>query len=191
MDNYLITHLMLLGILILASMFFSAVETSLLSFPRPLLQSQLEIPGILGRAFKEWHDHPNRILTTILLGNNVANVAVTTLAAYMSIHFAEINNWSRAVTGTVVSGAVMVVLIIFGEAIPKVMARTHSVRAAPWLVVPIYLFDRVLSPVSWVLAHSVALLFPGLNQASAALVTEDDIKHLIEMGRESGSIHED
>lgn len=191
MDTYLITHLILLGVLILASMFFSAVETSLLSFPRPLLQAQLESHGVLGRAFKEWHDHPNRILTTILLGNNVANVAVTTLAAYMSIHFAEMNNWSRAVTGTVVSGAVMAVLIIFGEAIPKVMARTHAVLAAPWLVVPIYLFDRFLSPVSWVLARSVALLFPGLNQASAALVTEDDVKHLIEMGRESGAILED
>ena len=190
MDTYLLSHIMLLGLLLLASMFFSAVETSLLSFPRPLLQSQLESPGILGRAFKEWHDHPNRILTTILLGNNVANVAVTTLAAYMSIHFAEINNWSRAVTGTVVSGTVMAVLIIFGEAIPKVMARTHSAKATPWLVVPIYLFDRFLSPISWVLAHSVALLFPGINQASASLVTEDDIKYLIEMGRESGSIHE-
>ena len=191
MDTYLLTHLILLVILVLASMFFSAVETSLLSYPRPLLQGQMAAPGLMGKAFKEWHDHPNRILTTILLGNNVVNVAVTTLAAYMAVHFSEANHWNRTLTGTAVSGAVMVVLIVFGEAIPKVMARIHSAKATPWLVTPIYLFDKLLSPLSWVLARGVALLFPGLGQASAALVTEDDVKHLIEMGQESGNIQEE
>lgn len=191
MDTYLLSHLIVLTVLVFVSMYFSAVETGLLSFPHALLQQHKDKPGFFGRAFKEWNDHPNRILTTILLGTNTVNVAVTTLAAYMAVHFAEINHWSRTLTGSAVSAAVMVVLIVFGEAIPKVMARIHTAAVTPWLVVPIYLFDRFLSPLNWLLGWTVARLFPGMGQATVALVTEDDVKHLIEMGRKAGTIQEE
>src|SRR5579859_6245135 len=191
MDFYLTSHLVAFVVLTLASMFFSAVEASLLSFPKPLLQSRIQAPGFLGKAFKEWHDHPNRILTTILLGNNAVNVAITTLVAYVAVHFADLKHWNRILTGSAVSGAVIVVLIVFGEAIPKVMGRIHTAKAAQWLVVPIFLFDRLLTPLNWALGHAVALLFPRLGQAAVSLVTEEDVKHLIEMGQASGNIQEE
>src|SRR5258708_1239475 len=166
MDIYLLSHVIVFGVLVLLSMYFSAVETSLLSYPRALLESKAELPGLLGSAFKEWKNHPNRILTTILLGNNAVNVVITTLAAYMAIHFAEINHWNRVLMGTVASATVVIVLVVFGEAVPKVTARIHSAAVTPWLVIPIYLFDKLLSPVSWVLARVVSQLFPNLGEAS-------------------------
>lgn len=191
MDFYLTSRLVLLFVLILVSMFFSAVETSLLSFPRTRLRQKADEPGLVGRAFKEWQDHPNRLLTTILIGNNTANIAVTTQAAYMAVHFAEANHWNRVLTGSLVSGVVVVVLIVFGEAIPKVMARSHAISAAPFLILFLHLFDKAMAPLNWILGHSVALLFPGLGKSSVSLVTEDDIKHFVEMGQESGAIQEE
>jgi magnesium and cobalt exporter, CNNM family len=190
MDDYFFSHFFLLSFLVVFSMFFAAVETSLLSFPRSQLHVQAQRPGPLGMAFKEWQDHPNRILTSILIGTNITNIAATTIAAYMAIHLSDLHGWSRTVTGTVASVAVTVVIIVFGDAIPKLAGRTYSIRASAWLVIPVVLFDRMLSPLTWLLARTVSRLFPGLEGSSVALVTEEDIKHMIDLGQLSGTILE-
>ncbi len=191
MDTYLLSNLIVLGTLILISMFFSAVETSLLSFPRPLLQRKAQEANLLGLAFKEWQEHPNRILTSILIGNNAVVIAATTLSTYMAIHMAEVNNWSKVATGSVASVAVTFAIIIFGEAIPKVMGRSFVIPMAQWLVIPIYLFDRLLTPFTWMMIFFVSRFFPKLGHSSVSQVTEEDIKHMIEMGQKEGTIQEE
>ncbi|HEY5038354.1 MAG TPA: hemolysin family protein [bacterium] len=190
MDSYLLSHLIIFIALIFTSMFFSAVETSLLSLPRALLARRAQGSGFWGLAFREWQNHPNRILTAILFGNNAVNTVATILAAYTGVHFAEIQQWNRAVTGTVVSVIVTFVIIVFGEVIPKVTARGNAERVANLLIIPIYLFDRFLTPLTWVLSHTVGRVFPTFGRSSVSLVTEEDIKHMIEMGSQSGTIQE-
>jgi putative hemolysin len=172
-------------------MVFSAVETSLLSYPRAALQQRSKAGDLVGRAFKEWLEHPNRILTSILIGNNTVVIAATTITAFISVHAAEINHWGRGLTGTVASAAVTFIVIVFGEAIPKVVGRTYALHTAQWLVGPLYLFDRLLVPLTWGFAKLAARLFPKLGRSAFSLVTEDDIKHMIEIGRESGAIQEE
>ncbi len=190
-ENYLFSHLVVLAALVLVSMFFSAVETGLLSFPKPMLDSKSRHPSILGRAFKEWQDHPNRILTSILIGNNAVNIAATTLSAYTAVHVAEVLNWNRTAVGSVAFIAVTFILIVFGEVIPKVAARANSIWAATWLVVPIYLFDRILNPFTWLLVHAMGLFLSKVGHPTVSQVTEEDIKHMVEMGREAGTIQEE
>ena len=191
MDTYFLSHFIVLGTMVLVSMFFSAVETSLLSFPRLLLQRKAQEPGLLGAAFKEWHDHPNRVLTAILIGNNTVNIAATTLVAYMAIDYADLHHFSRGAAGTVASIAVTFVLVVFGEAIPKITSRSHSTAIATWLVIPIYAFDRLLTPLTWAFGKFVSLLLPQMGQTSLVKVTEEDVKQLIEMGHKEGTIQED
>jgi putative hemolysin len=191
MDTYFLSHFIVLGTMVLVSMFFSAVETSLLSFPRLLLQRKAQEPGLMGAAFKEWNDHPNRVLTAILIGNNTVNVAATTLVAYMAIEFADMHHFSRGAAGTVASIAVTFVLVVFGEAIPKITGRSHSAAMATWLIIPIYLFDRLLTPLTWAFGKFVTLFLPRLGQTSLVKVTEEDVKQLIEMGHKAGTIQEE
>lgn len=191
MDTYLLSHLIILGTLILTSMFFSAVETSLLSYPRLQLQRKAQEGGLLGLAFREWQNHPNRILTTILVGGNAVNIAATTLVAYMAIEFADLHQLSRVVAGTVASVSVIFVLVVFGEGIPKIVGRTHTTVTATWLVIPIYLFDKLLSPLTWAFGKVVAILMPRLGQGSLVQVTEEDVKQLIEMGHKAGTIQDE
>jgi putative hemolysin len=191
-DSYLLSHLIILATLIIVSMFFSAVETSLLSFPRLALQRRAQEAGLLGAAFKEWQEHPNRILTSILIGNNAVSIAATTLVAYTAIHLCDVYQWSRAVTGAVASVSITFIIIVFGEAIPKVAARNSTVRMATLLVVPIYLFDRLISPFTWALMSLITKLLPKfLGHSAVVQVTEEDVKQLIEMGHKAGTIQED
>jgi putative hemolysin len=191
MDTYLFSNLIILGVLLLTSMFFSAVETSLLSYPRLQLQRKAQEPNLLGIAFKAWLDHPNRILTSILIGNNSVNIAATTLVAYIAIDFADLHHLSRAAAGTVASIAVIFVLVVFGEAIPKITGRSHSTLMATSLVIPIYLFDRLLTPLTWAFGKFVGFFMPSLARATVSKVTEEDVKQLLEMGHKEGTIQED
>ncbi|HTA75959.1 MAG TPA: hemolysin family protein [bacterium] len=190
MDVYLALNLIILGTLLLASMFFSAVETSLLSFPKPILQGYAEKGGLLGRAFKEWQDHPNRILSTILIGNNAVSVGATTLVAYMAVHLSQVNQWSLAVTGTVSSISITFVIVVFCEALPKIMARNASMKIATLLVIPIYALDKLMTPFTWALVRLFHLLLPRMGNATVSQVTEEDIKQMMEMGQEAGTIQE-
>ena len=191
MDAYFISHFLLLAVLLLASVVFAAVETSLLSFPKAELQRRAQGTRLVDRPFREWKYHPNRILTSILIGNNTVIIAATTLTAYTSVHAAELYHWNRTLAGTLASAAITLLLIVFGEAIPKVVGRSYAVKTAYWLVLPVYFFDRLLAPVTWGLAQVVGRFFPWLGRASFELVTEEDIKHMVEMGREAGTIQED
>ncbi|HET9869521.1 MAG TPA: hemolysin family protein, partial [bacterium] len=191
MDYNLFSHLVVLAALLLVSMFFSAVETSLLSAPRGLIESNAERPGLLGRAFREWSEHPNRILTTVLIGTNSVNVITTLLAAYTSIHLAEVHQWNPVITGTVTSVFVTFVIIVFGEMIPKITARSLASRVVVWLILPIYLIDRLIRPFTTVLARVITFFIPALSDVSVTQVTEEDIKHMIEVGRQDGTIRED
>ncbi len=190
MDAYLALNLIILAVLLLASMFFSAVETSLLSFPKPLLQSYAERAGWLGRAFLEWRDHPNRILSSILIGNNATSVGATTLVAYMGVHLSEINHWSLAMTGTISFVSITFVIVVFCEALPKVMARSASTRTATLLVIPIYLFDKLMTPFTWSLVQIFNRVLHRLGPLTVSKVTEEDIKQMMEMGQEAGTIQE-
>jgi putative hemolysin len=189
--DYLVSHLILLSVLVVIAIYFSAVETCLLSLPRAFVESQAEGPGILPASFREWMDHPNRILTSILIGSNIASIAATTLVAYMAVHMAEVNAWSRTLTGTVASVGITFVLIVFGEAIPKVMARSYSEKTAAWLIVPVYLFDLVMKPATWSLARMIYRYFPKLSKGTVSSVTEEDVKHLLEIGEKAGTIQEE
>jgi putative hemolysin len=189
--DYLVSHLILLAVLTVISIFFSAVETCLLSLPRVFVESRAEGPGIIPASFREWMDHPNRVLTSILIGNNTANIAATTLVAYMAVHLAEVHSWSRTFTGTVASVAITFILIVFGEAIPKVTARSYSLKIAVWLIVPIYLFDLIMKPITWSLARMIYRYFPKLSAGTVSSVTEEDVKHLLEIGEKAGTIQEE
>jgi CBS domain containing-hemolysin-like protein len=192
MDLYIAFNLVVLVFLLLCSMFFSAVETSLLSFPKPMVQQRMEEPGLLGLAFREWHIHPNRLLTTMLIGNNGVNIASTTLVAYMAVHLSAVNGWSMVATGTVTSVLITFTIIVFGEVVPKVVARSASVRMASLLIIPLYFIDKLMTPFTWLLVKSIGRVLHRVGPAAAAAqVTEEDIKQMMEIGEEAGTIHED
>lgn len=192
MDLYLAFNFIVLGFLLMCSMFFSAVETSLLSFPKAMIQQRAEEPGLLGQSFKEWHEHPNRMLTTILIASNGITIASTTLVAYMAVHVAEANGWSLVLTGTVTSAAITVMIVVFCEVIPKIVARNASVRIATLLIIPLFFVDKLMTPFTWVLVKGLSRFVRKVGSAAAvSQVTEEDIKQMMEMGEQAGTIQED
>jgi putative hemolysin len=191
MDPVIAGELLLIAFLVVCSCYFSGVETTMLSLPRQRVHAWSQQPSLMGRAFRKWQEQPNRILTAILIGNNAVNITASVIAAYLAIHMAEANGWSRAWAGTVTSAAVTATIIVFGEIIPKVTARAKAVALAPWIILPICVFEILLSPLTRAVAAALRRLAPRLASAELSTATEEDVKLILEMGRRDGTFAED
>jgi putative hemolysin len=188
LEYSVILHFSLIGLLLAASIAFAAAETGLLSLSKVHASQGSERSGLMGRAFQAWVKTPNHILTTLLVGNNCVNVLAAFLAAHMAEVLSHAEGWSPFWTGVVMSLAMAAVIVVFGEVIPKVTARTYPLKVSIWLIVPLYLLDRLIVPFTWALHVFVKAVVPRSADTSASVVTEEDIKLDLEMGVKLGTI---
>ena len=190
MDSAVFLNLALMGVLLLGSVAFAAAETALLSLNRVEARRLAEGHSLVAPAFQAWLAHPNRILTTILVGNNTVNIMASFLAAHLADRLARNFDYSPAMAGLLMSLGVTLIIVVFGEVIPKVTARTFPHQTALSLILPVYLFDRLISPFTWILNALVRRFVPK-QDAAVSQVTEEDIKLWIEMGVKQGTIEEE
>lgn len=176
----------LMACFILLSAFFSMSEAAMLSVQRVRLRHMLDsrVPGAARVA--RMVEHPERLLPPILLGNNLVNTAAAALGTSAAI--ALIHDQGRALL--VATVAVTVILLVFGEVVPKSLGARHAERLSVILAMPLQVTQTLLFPATFVLqrlAGAVANLFGGRGAVRAA-VTEEEIKTMILVGREAGTV---
>jgi putative hemolysin len=184
-----VTLLIVIIVLLGFSAFFSGSETALMTVNRIRLRqkgkrymrSERMVEGILVR--------PERLISTILLGNNLVNVAMSAIATYLAIKW-----WGN--NGVVFVTVVLTILIlIFAEITPKVYARYHSERisvlTAPILKGMMTIFQPVTSAATWVVQKLLLLLGIDITKVKRAIVSEAEVKTAINIGWEDGSITAD
>ncbi|NKE36940.1 HlyC/CorC family transporter [Natronococcus sp. JC468] len=190
-DESLVT---ILGVLVLVvllglSAFFSSSEIALFNLPKHRLETMVE-DGIEGAALvKSLKDDPHRLLVTILVGNNIVNIAMSSIAtALLSIYFGGLVGVVLATFG------VTSVVLLFGESVPKSYAveNTESwsiriskpLKATEYLLYPlIVLFDYLTRQVNKLTGSTGAIESP--------YVTRDEIQEMIESGEREGVLEEE
>ena len=191
MDAFLLADIVILIGLFLLSGLFSGSETALISLGRLRLAHAIEEGGKRGEALEIWRRDPNRLLTTILIINNIVNISASTVAAFMAVHLAELYDWNRAQLGTAVAAAVTIVIILFGEVTPKLLAIRFAEPLAGFIIRPLVLLDKLLSPLGRIIV-AIANLFLRLSGQQPGthvpVVTEEEITTLIKMGADAGVI---
>jgi len=182
-------RVILLAFLLFVSGFFSASETALTSLNH-IKVKQLQQKRIRGaEVIAKLVDQSDRILSTTLLGNNLANTAATAFATEFVVQL-----MGGAGGGTVIVTFVMTTMIlIFGEITPKTYASNNGERVALRLGRSLLFISTVLYPLLKVLnfiTTGVIRIFGGEINAGLPFVTEDEIRTLIRVGHEEGLIHE-
>ena len=109
---------------IVLSAVFSGAEAALISIPAKRVKQLIEEGGSRAKAFQFLSEKPSEILTTILVGNNFVNIFVASLATTIAQRYFE----SDAISYSV--GITTILILIFGEIIPKTFARNHSEQLA-------------------------------------------------------------
>jgi putative hemolysin len=183
---HLIYMLILLVVLLGFSAFFSGSETALMAISRLRLRHLAETKprraGIVERILKK----PEKLIGTILLGNNLVNVAMSAIATALAISF-----WGeRGIAYVAV--ILTLVILIFAEITPKVYAKHFNERisfiAAPILNVIMSILNPVVVAVTYVSNKVLLLIGVDVSRIKRPLMTEDEIQTCITMGWDEGAI---
>lgn len=190
MDTY--RDLILLVILILLSGFFSAAETALTAFSSIHLEEISEKSPKKGELLKQWLKKPTEILTGLLLGNNIVNIFATSLATALITKFLSSRGLESQNQSVLISTLIMtVVILIFGEITPKVMAKTHSTEISKRVIIPIYIITKLTKPFIFILTVISKLIgrIIGIDiNDNVMKITEQDIISYVNVGKAEGVI---
>ena len=183
--------MLILVILILLSGFFSAAEAALSAYRSNYLEKLDEEKHPKTYAvLKRWLKEPNNMLTGIVIGNNIVNILASSIATIVIV-----NHFGKGGSAVALATAIMTILIlIFGEITPKLMARNNSAKIAESVSVIIYVLSILLTPAVYILIFISRLVgrILGINMTSPELmITEEDIISYVNVGNAEGIIEED
>src|SRR5699024_9719634 len=126
----------------------------------------------------------NKLLSTILVGNNVVNIAAT------SISTALFTSLIPGASGVAVATAVMTVLVLlFGEITPKTIAANNSEKVAIFVSRPIKIIIFILRPVVWVFNLVTGVIFKILgvkDKSGQPYITEEELRTMVNVSHEEG-----
>jgi len=181
--HVLFIYLASLLFFLLLSSFFSGSETALMVLDRLKLKYQAEAGDFKARTLKKILSNPDRLLSVILLGNNIANIAAASLVTYYITTYAPTDQ--AELISLFASTALTLVVLIFCELTPKIIAATHAESVSRRIFYPILATLKLLSPfarmAAWIANRLVALL--GMDPKASPFVralSEDEIRALIE-----------
>jgi putative hemolysin len=192
-DPILLESIIIL-ILVFLSAVFSGIETALTSISMVEAQKAIDEGSKREKILTLWIEHPTRMLTTILVGNNIFNITASSLATDISYRaLSKLNMADMRGVGIAAAVGVMTFLIlVFGEIVPKTYAR-HNVERYLVFSRIIRFFYRLFGVISYLMGAitlPLVKLFGGRTDQEQPEITTQDIAYMIRMGHETGSLDE-
>ncbi|MBW2989533.1 hemolysin family protein [Candidatus Woesearchaeota archaeon] len=173
-----------LAVSLFFSAFFSSSETALVSMSRLRVRHMIKHRKRGAKALRKLKDNPRRMLITILIGNNLANVTASALATWIAMDIFKGNAISYAI------GIMTFLILVFGEITPKSFASYHNKRFSLFVAEPIWILSMILYPFVIVFGSITTFLLWafGFEKKKKPVVTEAEIKTIVEMGEDVGAI---
>ena len=175
-------------VLLLFSAFFSASEIAFASVSALRIKTlSTEKQSISRYIAAKIHADYQSILTSIVVGNTLVNIVASSIAAVIVIN---ITGGSKAYISTII---MTVLILLFGEVIPKVLAKTIPDRFVVFAATPLYIISLILRPITFVFVLIIKLvsLLWSKSADNEQTVTEDDLKNIIDIVEDEGVLDED
>lgn len=176
-------ELMLLFIGLFLSGFFSASETALFSISRVKALHIAKDGSKTGQLILRMKKNSHKLLTTILIGNNLVNIGASSIATSVAISYFQSNAVGIA------TGIMTMLILIFGEIFPKSFANHNNILVARIVIYPIFWFSKLFFPLIYLLSFIPKL--HGRINTSHLTVTEDELMTMVEVVEEEGEIKEE
>ncbi|MBU2229149.1 hemolysin family protein [Patescibacteria group bacterium] len=171
-------NLLILLILLLLSGFFSGAEVALLSVTDVKVRTYLKENRKGSRALCKLKESPRRMIIIILIGNNVVNVSAASITAIIAAEHFGSGGLGLA------TGFLTLLILVFGEITPKTFANKNSGAISLLISRPIYYFGMVIYPVVLFLEWITGLMHRLVKVPDQELITEAEIKEMIQFGVE-------
>ena len=175
-----------------ASAFFSGSEVALFSLDKRKINSQFGSHPLILNYVNSLLEQPRRLLVAILIGNTVVNVAVSIIAVTLAIELAPQIGISEELAITFQIITLTLLILIFGELLPKVFASKKSVRFTKVVVIPLYWINVMIYPISETLTEIIRAATSKIHiHKLKTVLTTDEIGELSDIGQEKGTLEEE
>ncbi len=177
-----ISYLLLLFFLIILSALFSAAETALMSTHMVKVKALLKKnrPGSV--ILYKLKQKPHNLIITILVGNNLVNIFATAIATALFIQV-------FGLAGMAYSAIVMTIVILtFGEILPKLLAVQHHEDISLVLAAPIYYLSIVFFPIIWLFTQLSNIINKVFKTKKKQTISEEELRIILTLGKEEGII---
>ena len=181
--------LLVLFILLVLSFFFSASETSIIGLSKIRLRHMLQKGVKHAQSIQRLVTKLDKVIAAILIGNNIVNIAISSIAAGI---FVQIYGYRWGIL--VSTFATTMVLLIFCEVTPKILASKRTEKVALFVAPLMELLLVILKPliIFFIGISNFILKLFGVGPAKRMpLVTAEELKTMIELGKEEGVLSED
>ena len=184
LDSSSIGMLVALVILIAMSAYFSATETAFTSLNRIRMKNKADNGSVRAAKTLELAEDYDRLLSTILIGNNIVNISATTVATVLC------TKWFHEYGPTVSTVALTIIILIFGEISPKSLAK-ESPEAIAMAVTPLLrFFTVVLAPVNFLFGLWKKLLSMVFHSDGDDGITEEELVGMVDQAENEGGLDE-
>ena len=172
-------------ICVMFSAFFSASETAFTTLNRIRLKTEAEAGDSRAALVLSIAENYDKMLSTILIGNNIVNIASASLATIVFTHV-------LGDAGVSVSMAVMtVIVLIFGEISPKNLAKEHPEAFARFSAPFLRLLITILTPINFIFSQWKKLLNKIFKKKSDNRMTQEELKTIVDEAQSEGGIDEE
>lgn len=176
--------LALLISLVLFSAFFSMTETVFASVSEAKIKNYVEERKTGAKKALFCVEHFDRTLTTLLVGNNIVNTALSTFALTFFMGFIRTGNLELISTAIIT-----IVLLIFGEITPKTIGKKYNDKLVLFLAPIIYVISYILLPIS-IIFMGIQKIFTG-KKNNDSQVNESELETILDTMVEDGEIEDD
>jgi len=181
-------QIILLIVLIFLSALFSSAETAFTAVNKLKLRHMAEEGNKRAKRTLRLVENPSKIISTLLIGNNIVNIFASALTTLIVIEKFGYNATALA------TSLLTIVIIIFGEITPKSFATQYAERVAMAFSKPVGILMVILTPlviIFYSIASFIIRLFGGNINQGHPLVTEEELKTMVDVGSEEGVFEED
>jgi putative hemolysin len=178
----MLDQVIVLIVLLFLSGFFSSAETALFSLSRTKARHLAKTQGKPFILIKQMKEDPHRLLSTVLIGNNIVNVGAAALATSLTMDMFP--NYAVGLA----TGIMTFLILVFGEVLPKSIATRNNILIARVAIYPIYWLSILCYPLLKFLDF-IPMLTGKIKKTPA--VTEEELMTFVEVVEEEGEIKEE
>ena len=187
MDPSVVTQLIILLFLLMLSAFFSSAETALTTVNQIRIRTLAEDGNKRAKKVIKVTGNSSKMLSAILIGNNIVNVAAASLTTSLAYNFG-------GSMVAIASGIITILILLFGEITPKTMATIHADKISLFYAPIIDFFMKLMTPVIFIInGLSMIVLFilrVDPNDKNRAM-TENELRTIVDVSHEDGVIEEE
>jgi len=182
---------LILFLCLLLSGLFSGSEVALFSLDKKKLISSNKNKSLLIDYILQLMETPKRLLVTILIGNTIVNVAAAIISVNIALQLTPIIGISKSTAILIQILITTILILIFSEVTPKIIASKNPIDFAKYTVIPIYWISVIIYPVSKIITDLLKLFSSKINfSKSKSAIMYNELSNLAEIGAEKGTLEE-